>query len=201
MKTRDDSLDTKLFSETMAEAAGVISRLPQIHDALSAIANLCTEALKNGGKLLFCGNGGSAAESQHLATEFVVRLTAERNRTALPAIALTTDTSLLTACANDFGFDKVFARQVEALMQRNDVLILLSTSGKSANLIEAAKVARNRGGHVVAFLGEHKTPLDEFLDAALHIPARSSQRVQEAHLFCGHLLVEMIERRMMGSSE
>ena len=158
-----------------------------------AIADAAAQALKQGNKLLFCGNGGSAAESQHIATEFVVRLSSQRNRPALAAIALTTDTSLLTACANDMGFDKVFARQIEAHMNKGDVLFLLSTSGASPNLLEAAKSAHARGGTTVAFLGKNKTPLDELSDYALHIPSPSGQRVQEAHLLCGHLLVELVE--------
>ena len=175
------------------DAATMHSQMPSCFTELVAIANVCVKALKHGNKLLFCGNGGSAAESQHLATEFVVRLTAKRNRRALPAMALTTDTSLLTACANDLGFEKVFARQVEAHVQKGDVLFLLSTSGISQNLIEAAQTARAQQGVTIAFLGKEKTPLDEQVDHSLHIPSQSSQRVQEAHLLCGHMLVELVE--------
>jgi D-sedoheptulose 7-phosphate isomerase len=160
---------------------------------LASVAELCASCLQHGGRLFFCGNGGSAAESQHLATEFVVRLSSHNNRQALAAIALTTDTSLLTACSNDYGFEKIFARQLQALMRKGDVLFLLSTSGKSPNLIEAAKTSRALGGKNVALLGDAPTPLDSLLDHALRIPSHSGQRVQEAHLFLGHLLVELIE--------
>ena len=188
--------DRRMFEAACAESRAMMERLPSMQKQLSEAATLCAEALRRGGKLLFCGNGGSAAESQHLATEFVVRLTAERNRRALPALALTTDTSLLTACANDFGFTLVFSRQVDALMNEGDVLFLLSTSGKSANLIEAARSARARKGHTIGLLGPAISELDSLLDLALHVPSPSSQRVQEAHLLCGHVLVEMIENRL-----
>ncbi len=175
------------------EAKTMHSQLPSCSAELATIADAAAKALTQGHKLLFCGNGGSAAEAQHIATEFVVRLSSQRNRRALAAIALTTDTSLLTACSNDFGFDQLFARQVEAHMQEGDVLFLLSTSGTSPNLLEAAKAARARHGITVAFVGKDKTPLNEFADHALHIPSPSSQRVQEAHLLCGHILVELVE--------
>ena len=130
------------FQQAVNEAAEMHSKLASAcFTDLGVVAELCARSLRTGGKLLLCGNGGSAAECQHIATEFAVRLTAERNRRALSAIALTTDTSLLTACSNDYGFDRVFARQVEALMKPGDVLLLLSTSGKSLNLIEAARSA------------------------------------------------------------
>lgn len=168
-------------------------------DDLAKIAAASADALRQGGRLFFCGNGGSAAESQHLATELVVRLSADRTRQALPALALTTDTSILTACSNDFGFETVFARQVEAHLRRGDVLFLLSTSGRSPNLIEAAKASREKHGVNIGFLGQSETPLDAYLDYALHIPSANSQRVQEAHLFCGHLLVHLIELQLMKS--
>jgi D-sedoheptulose 7-phosphate isomerase len=180
------------------DAAVMHSQLPSCFTELVAIANLCAHTLKSDGKLLFCGNGGSAAQAQHIATEFVVRLTAKRNRRALPAYALTADTTLLTACANDYGFEQVFARQVEAFMKPGDVLFLLSTSGQSPNLIEAAQLANTLGGINVAFLGQQRSPLDEHLRHALHIPAAAGQRVQEAHLLCGHMLVELIEDSLFG---
>ncbi len=179
------------------QAAAMNSRMSEVLPDLTAIAQACAAALHDGHTVFFCGNGGSAAESQHLATEFVVRLSAQRNRGALSSVALTTDTSLLTACANDFGFDKVFSRQVEALLKPGDVLILLSTSGESPNLLEAAHSARDKHGVVIAFLGEKRTSLDKLSDYALHVPSPHSQRVQEGHLLCGHLLVEIVERILL----
>jgi len=188
---------TRQTLETSArEAADLYRRMPEVFSQVVAIAEACARALRSGGKILFCGNGGSAAESQHLATEFVVRLSALRDRPALAALALTTDTSLLTACANDYGFDLVFARQVEAHLRAGDVLILLSTSGKSPNLIAAAKAAKARGGITAAFLGEKPSALNSLTDLALHIPASSPQRVQEGHLWAGHMLVELVEQML-----
>jgi D-sedoheptulose 7-phosphate isomerase len=181
------------FETALRETQDMLQHLPAIASDLNAIAELCARSLRSGGKILFCGNGGSAAESQHLATEFVVRLSSARNRGALPAIALTTDTSLLTACSNDFGFEQVFARQIEALAKPGDVLILLSTSGKSPNLLAAARAAQQRKVISIAFLGENESPLDNLCTHTLHIPSASTQRVQEGHLLCGHLLVELVE--------
>lgn len=168
-------------------------------ETITRIAETCTDVLHRGGRLFFCGNGGSAAESQHLATELVVRLSADVTRQALPAMALTTDTSTLTACSNDFGFEMVFARQVEAHLRRGDVLFLLSTSGRSPNLLQAAKTSREKQGVNIGFLGNDETPLDTYLDLALHIPSSDSQRVQEAHLLCGHLLIHLIETQLLNS--
>lgn len=164
---------------------------------LADIAKLCADTIYIGGHLFFCGNGGSAAESQHFATELVVRLSADKTRPALPAMALTTDTSTLTACANDFGFETVFARQVEAHLRKGDILFLLSTSGRSPNLIEAAKASHRTYGVNIGFLGNDNTSLDAHLDLSLHIPSNNAQRVQEAHLLCGHLLIQSIETQLL----
>jgi D-sedoheptulose 7-phosphate isomerase len=190
------------LQQAINEAAEMHSKLASCcFTDLVAIAEQCARCLKLGGKLLFAGNGGSAAECQHLSTEFAVRLTAARDRRALSALSLTTDTSLLTACANDYGFERIFARQVEALMKPGDVLLLLSTSGRSPNLLAAARAAHNLAGTVISFLGEKQTPLDEFSNYVLHIPSPSGQRVQEAHLICGHMLVELVEDMLMKPGE
>jgi D-sedoheptulose 7-phosphate isomerase len=190
------------LQQAINEAAEMHSKMASAcFTDLAAIAERCARALKVGSKLLFCGNGGSAAESQHFATEFAVRLTAQRDRRALAAMALTTDTSLLTACSNDYGFDHIFSRQVEALMNPGDVLILLSTSGKSPNLILAAKAARKLNGTVISFVGDKETPLDALSDHVLHIPSPSGQRVQEAHLICGHMLVELVEDMLFSPTD
>lgn len=165
-------------------------------EALKTAAGWIAEAMRSGHALLLCGNGGSAADCQHLATEFVVRLTADSRRGALPALALTTDTSTLTAASNDFGFNHVFSRQVEALGRSGDVLIAISTSGRSANLLEAAKSAHARGLKVIAFLGAMKRDLGELADLCLLIPSNDSQRVQEGHITAGHILVALVEKRL-----
>ncbi|MFH1009626.1 MAG: SIS domain-containing protein [bacterium] len=198
MQRQPESFD--YMTSALEEAAEMLRRIEEhCMEDIIRIASLSADALRRGGRLFFCGNGGSAAESQHLATELVVRLSSDSTRGAFPALALTTDTSTLTACSNDFGFDRVFARQVEAHLRAGDVLFLLSTSGRSPNLIEAAKISHERQGINIGFLGQDKTPLNAHLDDALHIPSKDSQRVQEGHLLCGHLLVHLIELQLMKS--
>jgi D-sedoheptulose 7-phosphate isomerase len=165
---------------------------------LKAAADWIAQAMRSGSKLMICGNGGSAADAQHISTEFVVRLTADNNRHALPCIALTTDTSTLTAAANDFGFDQIFARQVEALGRPGDVLIGISTSGKSSNVVKAALAAKDRQIKVIAFLGQERRQFGEIADLCIQIPSPDSQRVQEGHITAGHLLVALVEQRLVG---
>lgn len=163
--------------------------------ALERIAAGCAAALESGHKILFAGNGGSAAQCQHFATELTCRFTDDRVPYA--AIALTTDTSFLTACANDYSFDDVFARQVEAIGQRGDALVLLSTSGRSENVVRAARAAAERGIATFAFTGRGG-PLSEACEAAVMVPSDDSARIQEAHLLLGHVLCASIETRLGG---
>jgi D-sedoheptulose 7-phosphate isomerase len=158
-----------------------------------------SEVLRTGGKLFFCGNGGSAADAQHLAAEYIVRFHKERK--PFPALALTTDTSVLTAGANDFGFETVFSRQLEALGARGDLLFLHSTSGESENLIRAAEVAKSIGIQTVAFLAKGGGRLASLADRAIVIPTRSTPRAQEMHLTLGHIICELVEDRMVGESK
>jgi len=198
MPRQPESLDD--VTSALDEAAQMLRQIRELClEDIIRIASLSADTLRRGGRLFFCGNGGSAAECQHLATELVVRLTSDSTRGAFSAMALTTDTSTLTACSNDFGFDRVFARQVEAHLNAGDVLFLLSTSGRSPNLIQAAKASHEKRGINIGFLGEDKTPLNAYLDDALHIPSKDSQRVQEGHLLCGHLLVHLIELQLTTS--
>lgn len=161
---------------------------------VEAVGRLAHETLLTGGRLFFCGNGGSAADAQHLAAEYVVRF--QRNRRALPALALTTDTSVLTAGGNDFGFETVFARQVEALAARGDLLFLHSTSGESENLLRAAETARRNGVTTVAFLAKGGGRLAHLVDRALVIPTDSTARAQEIHLALGHAICEIVDTLM-----
>ena len=147
--------------------------------------------VRGGGTLLFCGNGGSAADAQHLATEYVVRYM--RNRRAYPAVALTTDTSLLTAAANDLGFEQVFARQVEALARPGDLLIIHSTSGGSANVLRAAEAARARGVPVLALSARDGGALRALADHCVVVPTDRTDRAQEVHLCIQHLICEIVE--------
>jgi D-sedoheptulose 7-phosphate isomerase len=164
---------------------------------LALIAERYAATLRQGGKLLFAGNGGSAADAQHLATEYVVRLSG--NRPALAALALTTDSSLLTAAANDLGFERVFARQVEALGRPGDLLILHSTSGRSPNLLAAAHAARALGIGVVAMVGPEETPLAGLADLTFAVGKADGARVQEIHLAVEHLIAREVEIAMAGA--
>ncbi len=160
----------------------------------AAIARRYAAALKAGGTLFFAGNGGSAADAQHLATEYVVRYQADRRPFA--AVALSTDSSLLTAAANDLGFEQVFARQVSALGRRGDVLVLHSTSGKSPNLLAAARVAREKGVTVVGFLGKGGGALAPLCDLAFVVQSDVTSQVQEIQMAVEHLIVEMVEQQL-----
>ena len=158
-------------------------------------SKLITDSFKSGGKLLICGNGGSAADSQHLATELVSRFFLERK--ALDAEALTVNTSTLTAVANDYSFDKVFSRQVEAKGKEGDVLLAISTSGNSKNVIEAIKVAKNIGIKTIGFGGNNKDSLIfRMSDCYFSIPSNSTPRIQEAHILIGHIICEIVERNL-----
>ncbi len=160
---------------------------------VAEVAAVAAEAVLAGKKLMFCGNGGSAADAQHLATEYVVRF--RDDRPALPALALTTDTSLLTAGANDLGFERVFARQVDALGQRGDVLFLHSTSGSSPNLLRAAEMARERGVTTVAMLAKGGGELKGLVDHAVILPTDEGAHAQELQLAIGHIICELVEER------
>ena len=191
-------------SATARLLAEAVAGLTEVTKALAAdagpdlerIAEGCAAALGGGHKMMLAGNGGSAAQCQHIATELTCRFTADRIPYA--AVALTTDTSFLTACANDYSFDDVFARQVEALGRRGDALVLLSTSGRSENVVRAAHTARARGIAAFAFTGGGGGRLAEACDAAIAVPSDDPARVQEAHLLLGHLLCGAIESRLGG---
>ena len=166
-------------------------------DALEQAIELVAGALAGGRKVLLFGNGGSAADAQHIAAELVGRY--QRERRALPAIALTTDTSILTALANDYSYADVFARQVEALGGEGDVLIGISTSGNSANVLAAVRAAKARGLATIGLAGESGGQLREAADVCFCVPSRSTSRIQETHITVGHALCEMIESELFGN--
>src|SRR3989441_8330177 len=171
--------------------------LAECAGALERAIELVTEALAGGHKVLLFGNGGSAADAQHIASELVGRLTRERR--PLPAIALTTDTSALTAIANDYGYDQVFARQVRALGAAGDVAIALSTSGNSPNVLRAVEACRETGLHVIGLTGGDGGALAPVADASLRVSASTrSMRIQETHILIGHVICEMVDRRLFG---
>ena len=166
----------------------------QLGNQILDTANLISGVLGAGGKLLLAGNGGLAAGASHWAAEMVVRLTSERNRQSLPAIALCVDPSVMTAAANDYGFENMFARQVEGLGNKGDMLVVMSTSGNSPNLVRAAQVARKMGLITIALLGGTGGKLGKSVERSLIIPHPSTQRIQEEHLFIMHILVELVEK-------
>lgn len=159
---------------------------------IGQLVQMVVEVIQGGGRLLFCGNGGSAADAQHLAAEYVVRFHSERR--GLPAMALTTDTSILTAAANDYGFQEIFARQVQALGRPGDLLILHSTSGESGNLLRAAETARACGLKTAALLARSGGRLKGMVDLPLVIPTKVTARAQEMHMAVGHLVCEAVDR-------
>jgi len=162
-------------------------------DALWRGFEMIRDTFAAGHHVHVCGNGGSAADAQHFVTELVVRLDASSKRKALPATALSTDTWLLTAAANDFGFDHIFARQIEARANDGDLLVLISTSGNSPNLLKAAEVADRMGVHTVALLGKNGGALRNEVDCAVVVPSESTQRIQEVHALCIHLWCEWLD--------
>ena len=180
----------------LAELAAAVAG-SELCAQVDAVAALAIDALRGGGCLFFCGNGGSAADAQHLAAEYVVRF--RRERRALAAVALTTDTSVLTAGGNDYGYQAVFARQIEALGRAGDVLFLHSTSGESENLLLAADAARARGVRTVAFLAKGGGRLRERVDHAVVVPTDSTAHAQELHLALGHAVCELVDRALSGT--
>lgn len=170
-----------------------------LNDILSAI-ELISSAYKNKKKLLLCGNGGSAADCQHIATEFMIRLNHQINRPALAAIALTTDTSNLTAGGNDIGFENVFARNVEGLGNDGDVLLAISTSGNSPNVIKAVDKAKEKNMKVVSFLGGSGGKLKSLADVSIIIPSSNTQRIQEGHITVAHIICETVEQSLYGKN-
>lgn len=168
----------------------------QIIDLIEEIGIKLAKVIEEGGKILFCGNGGSAADSQHLAAELVVRLRSSFERPAIPAIALTVDTSILTAGGNDYGFDYVFSRQVEALGTSKDALIAISTSGNSPNVIKAIEQAKKKNMLVIGFIGGNGGKIKDMCDLSFIAPSNNTARIQETHILVGHILCEIIEETL-----
>ncbi len=165
-----------------------------LQDNFSSILNMCTSAIKSGNKIMFFGNGGSASDAQHLATELTVRFI--KNRKPIAAIALTTDTSTLTAAGNDFGFDHIFSRQIEAIGQKGDVAIAISTSGKSPNIIEALEMARSKDIVTIGMSGHDGGAMPPLCDEMLIVPSNITARIQEIHILLGHMLCGGLELKL-----
>lgn len=167
----------------------------QLAPAIAQAAELWLQALRSGGLVAFCGNGGSAADAQHLAGELISRF--RHNRAAYRGLALTTDTSILTAIGNDFGFEGVFARQVEGLMRPGDLLVAISTSGNARNCVLAVEQARRQGVATMALTGESGGQLAPLADLALRVPSSDTPRIQEAHITIGHILCDLVEAALV----
>jgi len=186
----------KIFEEIFRESAivkeeALKKNLPQMEKAVAAMV----AALKGGKKIIFFGNGGSAADSQHWAAEFIGRF--QKERESLSAIALTTDTSALTALGNDYGFESVFARQLEGLGRKGDVAVAISTSGNSPNVLAAVKQAKKMGIQTIAFTGSGGGKLSEMCDIPLTVPSQSTARIQESHLCMAHAIIQLVEENFV----
>jgi D-sedoheptulose 7-phosphate isomerase len=191
----------ELVRKHLAESAAVKQRLAQSAAApvIVEAAGRLAERVSRGGKIMLCGNGGSAADSQHIAAEFTSRLRASMERPGIPAIALTTDTSFLTARGNDYGFDDVFERLVDGLGRPEDALIGISTSGTSRNVVRAATRAREKGMLTVGLLGGTGGVLAGIVDLPIVVPSDSTQHIQESHIAIGHILCELLEEMLYGN--
>ena len=189
----------QFISDSLAESAETKKKIAQgcLTDILIS-ADTLAEAFKKGKKLLLCGNGGSAADCQHIAAEFVIRLGHKIQRPALPAIALTTDTSNLTAGGNDIGFENVFARSIEGLGREGDILLAISTSGNSPNVIKAVEKAHEKKMKVIGFLGGTGGKLKSMVDMPVVIPSSNTQRIQEGHITVAHIICELVEEELFG---
>jgi D-sedoheptulose 7-phosphate isomerase len=185
---------SEIFAKAIAEHIKVVQAIHNDHSVLERIASKMSAAMLNGKKILWCGNGGSAADSQHMAAELVGRFLRERR--GLPSIALTTNTSILTAIGNDYGYELVFRRQVEALCVPGDVVVGISTSGNSRNVCLALEKAREIGAYTVAFTGKNGGELARVADETLQIPSTETPRIQEGHILCGHMLCDYIEQSL-----
>jgi D-sedoheptulose 7-phosphate isomerase len=189
-----ESIIKDLVKNQLSQSVAIITAVlndESIHEAVVQAGKLTAEAMKAGRKLMVCGNGGSAADSQHLVAEFVSRLTVDRP--ALRAIALTTDTSILTAIGNDYGYDNVFERQVEALGIEGDVLLAISTSGNSKNCIKALKLARTMGIHTVSYTGNAGGAMKALSDINVIVPSNTTMNIQESHLALEHIFCMIVE--------
>ncbi len=183
----------QLIIQTIETHQEMLAQLQQsAAETIAAAARMITETLKNNGTVYLCGNGGSAADAQHIAAELIGRF--RRERKALAAVALSTDTSILTSIANDYAYEDVFARQVEALVKQGDVLWAFSTSGASANVIAAAKLAKQKGATVLAFTGRANSTLEQLADICLCADSESTARSQEMHQLAYHIICDLVEQ-------
>jgi len=187
----------KFLEESLIESAETKRNIfKNCKEDILKASDIIKDSYKNGGKIMFCGNGGSAADSQHLATEFMIRMSHDITRPALGSIALTTDSSNITAGANDIGYENVFARNVEGIGRKGDVLIGISTSGNSKNVLKAFQKAKEMGIYRIALLGGSGGVIRDEADLCIIIPSSNTQRIQEGHITVGHIICEIVEREL-----
>jgi len=190
----------KFITNSLNESAETKQKILQrCKDDILKAVEILTTLYKNNNKLLLCGNGGSAADCQHIATELVIQLSHHIKRPALPAIALTTDSSNLTAGGNDIGFENVFARSIEGLGNKGDALLAISTSGNSENVIRAVNKAKEKGMEVIGLLGGSGGKLKDIVDLPVIIPSSNVQRIQEGHITVAHIMCELVEEELYGN--
>ena len=182
-----------IFQQKLSENINAHLELINIVHDVELVTKKIFSKMKKGGKILLCGNGGSAADAQHLAAEFLIRLRPQVNRQPLPAISLAQDTSTLTACGNDYSFEDIFLRPFQALVNKNDVLLCISTSGNSKNIINVLKEAKKKKIYTVCFLGKGGGKAKKMCDNPLIISSNNTARVQECHIFLGHFILQKIE--------
>ena len=184
----------ELVKSTLEEHRQVVEKMAALEGEIASAGELCGRALAQGQRIYLCGNGGSAADAQHIAAELIGRFIHDRR--ALPAIALTTDTSALTAIGNDYGYDEVFSRQVDGLCREGDVLIAISTSGNSGNVLKAVDAAHRAGASVIGLSGKSGGALDSKCDVSLVVPSDVTARIQEMHIVIGHLICALVEEHL-----
>jgi D-sedoheptulose 7-phosphate isomerase len=191
----------KLIKESFKNSIDINQKIidKKLYFSISRMGKIAAKKIENGGKIFFCGNGGSAADAQHLAAELLVRFKTENNRKGLPAIALSLDISTLTACSNDFGFDKVYERAIEALGCSKDILIAITTSGQSKNILNAVKKAKKKNILVYGFLGSKGGKVLKYCNDFFLVPSSKTAHIQESHITGGHALIDCIEQNLFNS--
>ena len=189
------------FTKAIKDSISVKERLLLDEKKISQIIQIIYNSLRLGGKVMLCGNGGSAADAQHLAAEFTVRLRPTINRKPIPAISLSSDISTITACANDYGYDEIFSRQAKALAQKNDSLIVYTTSGKSANILKLIEEIRPQIKSIISLTGNFKNELEKYSDVVLSVKSEKTTRIQEIHAIAGHIMCECVESTIFKRSK
>jgi len=191
---------TNFLNEAIIENINIHKKLPKLEKELTKTVNLIYRTIHHGKKVYLCGNGGSAADAQHLAAEFLIRLRPNVNRKPYPVLSLAQDTSTLTACGNDYSFSKIFVRNFQALATKGDLLFVISTSGMSQNIIEVCKFAKKNNFKIIGLLGKKGGKVKKYCYTNLIVESNNTARIQECHIFLGHLIFEKVEDLLIGNT-